>query len=231
VFLLLLGLVIGAVFGRVMAGNADTTAAQAPTVTVTAGPGADPGLTPNGDFFGPPESLQDLAELPPFSGRVKDKALAQAGEGSSGGGSGDGSGSGSVSGSGSGGSGAVGGDGSGTVDAGALDDFTMRASVQGAPILIGEPRVLEVRVTNPNREPITLDTITVVVRQPSPAGCLPQWFDVSDYVRGSGPAVVVAAGGSRIVELELVLENLPTTNQNACQGASLPLALSGTART
>jgi hypothetical protein len=111
-----------------------------------------------------------------------------------------------------------------------LKDFTLRAFLAGDPLLLGQQRNLTVRVTNPNPIAITLQTVRVSVGQPAASGCLPSWLDVADYNRGSGPAVVIGAGASREIPLAMVLVNLPTTNQDACQGTAFPLTLTGTAR-
>jgi hypothetical protein len=234
--LLLVGLVVGLVLGRSLVTAVSPLGAPVPAPTVTVTAEAPEGVDPFDEEFGPPESLQDLAQLPEYSGRVKDRALAEAGGGSppdtSESNAAEGSGSGSSTGSGSGsGPGSVEGEGSGTVDAGRLQDFTMRASLRGGPIILGEQRLVEVRVSNPNQLSITVDRLTVTVRQPASAGCDPDWLEVESYVRGSGAAIVVAAGGTRTLLLDAELVNLATVNQDACQGATFPLSLTGTART
>jgi hypothetical protein len=227
VLLLLGGLLLGGVVGRMLATStsASTSSTPGPVVTVTAP--APPGSTTV--IPGPPDSLEDLADLPEYSGVVKDSTLADAGD-DTGSGSGEGSGAGDGSGSGSGsGGGGTGGDGSGSVDGGRLSNFTMTAALTGVPIMIGDTRNLTITVTNPNTQSITIQSIDVTVRQPAAAGCNPAWLAVTDFA--GTPTVVVPARGSRALTVPATLLDLPTVDQNACQGASFPLSLSGTART
>jgi hypothetical protein len=145
-------------------------------------------------------------------------------------------GSGGTTGGGSGGGNAVPGDGtsdgsgSGTVDGADARAFTMTAALGGAPVLIGERRNLTVTVRNPNDEPVELRSVRATPRAPSTAGCLASWVSVSSYDASVDPAVRVPGRGSTTLTLTFELVNLATTNQNACQGATFPLALSGSGR-
>jgi hypothetical protein len=133
-------------------------------------------------------------------------------------------------GSGSGtGSAALAGTGNGAVDAGARSAFTMTATVQGGPLLIGSKRLLHVSIANPNSAAITVVGVKVTTGTPNKAGCRAEWLRVGIY---SGlPKLTVAAHGRASLALPIELVDLPTTNQNACQNAQFPLHLSGTART
>src|SRR6478736_6405828 len=81
VLLLACGLVAGALLGRSMA-TTNSSSTPSPTVAVTAPPPDGTTVWPDGPLTGPPDSLADLAALPPYSGRVKDRTLAQGNGGS-----------------------------------------------------------------------------------------------------------------------------------------------------
>jgi hypothetical protein len=152
---------------------------------------------------------------------------------STGGGSG---GSGGTTGGGTGGGNAVpggrtsDGSGDGTVEGSDARPFTMTASLGGAPVIIGEARDLAVTVRNPNGAPLDLRSITATATTPSAPGCLASWVSVSSYDASRDAAVRVPARGTATVTLTFELENLTSVNQNACQGSTFPLTLSGSGR-
>jgi len=188
--------------------SVDDTARPAPTVTV-----AVPGATTEPDAQATP--VPTVTITVPASG--------QGGASGDGGDGGSGTGSGGVT-------GGVGGDGTGITSGGQALAFRLSASTLGGPLFPGQPGQLRVVVTNPNSTTLSVRTIDVTVKTPSPSTCKAAWFTVGDYNAASDPALTVAPNGSSVVLLPIELVDLPTTNQNACQGATIPLSLSGTGR-
>ncbi len=150
--------------------------------------------------------------LPSTGGQTPDPAPTGGGTGGGNGAAGDGSGS-----------------GTGSIEGDSALKFTLAAAV-GGPVVIGVPRDLTVTVSNPNSAPLDLSTVLAAPRTPSLPGCLASWVSVGDYVATRDGALRVPARGSRNVTLTFELLNLPSINQNACQGASFPLSLTGTGR-
>lgn len=197
-------------------GGDQVGATPAPTVTVTA-PAIEvvPGVRPR--------PIPTVTITVPADG--------DSGSSGDGSGSGNGSGTGSGTGNGSGGvTGGVGGSGSGTVSGDQARDFRLSSTALGGPLFPGAPGQLRVVITNPNPTTLTVRTIGVTVKTPSPSTCKSAWFTVGDYDASTDPALTVAPNGSSVLLLPIELIDLPTTNQNACQGATIPLSLSGTGR-
>jgi hypothetical protein len=189
-------------------GSAEGTARPAPTVT---------GVAPGGGTDPEPEATPAPTVTITVAVRPPDRTSGM------GGGTGDGQGSGVVS-------GGVSGEGSGDIVGGQARPFRISATALGGPLFPGQERQLRVVVTNPNPSTLTVRTIEVTVETPTPATCNAAWFTVGDYNASSDAALTVDPQGSRVVVLPIELVNLPTTNQNACQGATIPLSLSGTGR-
>lgn len=143
------------------------------------------------------------------------------GGGSTGGGtSGSGSGSGNAQ-------GPTTGSGTGTITGGTGTPFALTAVATGGPIMLGEKRTLRITITNPNARPLTVRAVTPRALAPSKSGCESAWLSVGGYDSARDPAVVVSARGSSVIDVSLELVDQPTTNQNACQGSTFPLSLSG----
>jgi hypothetical protein len=184
------------------------SARPAPTVTVVVPDGAtDP----------------DAEATPVPTVTIRVPVGGSGGTSGEGGASGDGEGSGVVT-------GGVNGEGSGDIAGGEALPFRLSASALGGPLVPGQERQLRVVVTNPNPSTLTVRTIEVTVKTPTPATCNAAWFTVGDYNATSDAALAVVPQGSSVVLLPIELVNLATTNQNACQGATIPLSLTGTGR-
>ncbi len=120
-----------------------------------------------------------------------------------------------------------GGSGDGTVDGGTARDFTMTASLGGSPVVIGQSRDLVVVVRNPNDRPLTLAGVRLTPTTPSKPGCLASWVSVGSYDASRDGPVRVPAGGEASFTVPFQLLDLTSTNQNACQGATFPVRLTG----
>jgi hypothetical protein len=108
--------------------------------------------------------------------------------------------------------------------AGALTDLLPGEPAQELPLLI----------TNPNSGPIEVTSITVAL-SPAPADCPsdPNFVLVPSSVSPQAPLVVPANGSAALPTATataptIAMLDLPV-NQNACQGAELPLVFSGEA--
>ena len=108
--------------------------------------------------------------------------------------------------------------------------FTMGAQIVGGPLLLGQPRTLQVIIANPNHSPILVNAIDVSVNPPSAPGCPASWFQTGRYAATASPALVVAGGGTNDMGVAITLVNLPTVNQNACKSAQFSVSLTGSAR-
>jgi len=103
------------------------------------------------------------------------------------------------------------------------------AALPDGPVQIGKPGRLVITVTNPTADPLVVDDLTIDVLEPSRPGCRADWFSVGFDDRQ--PAVVtVPAGESVRVSVTYRLVDLAGINQDACQGATFPLSISGTGR-
>ena len=91
----------------------------------------------------------------------------------------------------------------------------------------GSPRTLHVTVRNPDSVAVQLYRLDVRVGQPPVAGCLPAWVRTGRYRYAGGPKQMVPAQASVTVDLPIELVNLTAVDQNACQGTTFPLTLSG----
>lgn len=105
-----------------------------------------------------------------------------------------------------------------------------RASLPSGPLVLGEPGSLVITVVNPNDADIAVQLVTVDVLQPSEEGCLAEWLTVGGYAAATDPPLVVAADSTTRLVVPYMLVDLPTTNQDACKGASFPLSISGSGR-
>lgn len=91
-------------------------------------------------------------------------------------------------------------------------------------LLPGSTSTLRVTVSNPNNQALTLTTIHVTVGTPTAAGCLASWFTVSDFSGSQS----IAKNSSANIDLPLAMVNTPTTNQDVCQTAKIPLSFTAT---
>lgn len=122
--------------------------------------------------------------------------------------------------------GQTGGSGSGGGAAERLSALAISGRVIDGGLVPGVTRTLRLEVSNPNAQPLRLRTLETRVGQPAGApGCLAEWVEVGPYAGG----VVAPASGSVAVDLPITLVNLPTVNQDACQGAAFPLSFSAAA--
>lgn len=107
-----------------------------------------------------------------------------------------------------------------------LEPLGFTAAVPQGAIRIGEQGTFVVTVDNPHAHPVLLETIDIEVLDPSIAGCRAEWLEVDDREPGSWSVTVPAQGSAR-VRIPFVLVDLPTVNQDACQGADFPLSITG----
>jgi hypothetical protein len=105
-----------------------------------------------------------------------------------------------------------------------------QAALPSGPLVIGTTGSLVVTITNPYDQPIRLDSLTVAVGQPSEPGCLAEWFSVGDYSAAVDAAIQVPPHESARIPVPYTLVDLANTNQDACKGATFPLAISGSGR-
>jgi hypothetical protein len=144
-------------------------------------------------------------------------------------GNGAGTGNGTGSGIGKGGGNGNGNDNGSGKPSAAPHAFTMSGVVTGT-LAPGNPLTLRVTIANPNSQDIQVLEARANIGTPSRTGCLPSWVAVAPYLYAGGPQVIVPGRGSRTLDLPIQMTNLPTTNQDACKGATFPIALTGSAR-
>lgn len=85
----------------------------------------------------------------------------------------------------------------------------------------GRTAQLQVTVSNPNNQNVTLTSVQPAIGVPSSKNCLASWFTVGSFT-GSTP---IAKNSTARVTLALSMRNT-TTNQDACKDATLPLSFS-----
>ena len=107
-----------------------------------------------------------------------------------------------------------------------LEPLSFAAAVPEGPIRIGEPGTFVITVDNPHSHPVRLETVGIEVLEPTVPGCRAEWLRVDDYEPGPSPLTIPAEGSVR-VRLPFTLVDLPTVNQDACQGADFPLSITG----
>ena len=107
-----------------------------------------------------------------------------------------------------------------------LEPLGFAAAVPEGPIRIGEPGTFVITVDNPHTHPVLLETVDIEVLEPTVPGCRAEWLRVGDY-EPARSSVTIPAQGSVRVRIPFTLVDLPTVNQDACQGADFPLSISG----
>ncbi len=131
------------------------------------------------------------------------------------------------------------GPGSGPGDQG-LQPFAIAGNVEG-PLQLGEPRPIDLQITNPNASPLVVNGLTASVQAISAPGataslpCTLSDFSVQPF-SGPLPLTVPASSTRSLADLgvptsqwpQLSIIDLPT-NQDGCRGASLTLAYGGMA--
>jgi hypothetical protein len=126
------------------------------------------------------------------------------------------------------------GDGSGSAGMG---DVRFTISGGGAANLeLGVPTVISLRLTNPNRVPIYVTTLTVAVSKGTdPAGCpsADNLHLTQSNVSGADPITIAAGSGITLTSAprapQVTLINRPDVNQDACKLKVFHLAYSGSA--
>lgn len=107
-----------------------------------------------------------------------------------------------------------------------LEPLGFAAAVPEGEIRIGEPGTFVITVDNPHSHPVLLETVDIEVLEPTVPGCRAEWLRVGDFEPGSSSVTIPAQGSAR-VRIPFTLVNLPTVNQDACQGADFPLSITG----
>ena len=122
---------------------------------------------------------------------------------------------------------AVPGHGRGSAPAAKHPHFTMTSRLV-RKLVPGAKRSLWVHVHNPNGQRLQVTRVSVEVQKPDKVGCPVRWVTAEHYQWAEGdPKFYVKAHHTRSVLLHLRLINLPTTNQDACIGATFPLKFAG----
>ena len=107
-----------------------------------------------------------------------------------------------------------------------LEPLGFAAAVPEGEIRIGEPGTFVITVDNPHSHPVLLETVDIEVLEPTVPGCRAEWLRVEDFEPGRSTVTIPAQGSAR-VRIPFTLVNLPTVNQDACQGADFPLSITG----
>lgn len=117
---------------------------------------------------------------------------------------------------------------------GSAQPFSMTASAAAPLSPGGAPVPVDVVFDNPNRGPITITAVVLRLAGSEPAGCASA-IDVVQQLRGT--PVVPGTARRSLAELGVPQRDWPLlelrdtgTDQNACRGAALRLALTGEAR-
>ena len=103
--------------------------------------------------------------------------------------------------------------------------ITLTGTVVGV-VRPGAPATLVVDVRNQNNQDILVTSVTGTVTSASRAGCDPAWYSVGTWSGSS----TIRKNASGQVSVPLLLADLPTTNQDACKGATVQLAFTAQAR-
>ena len=124
---------------------------------------------------------------------------------------------------------AAGGNGNGNGNGGAGSPgkaFTMTVAAVGT-IGPGQRQTLNVTVSNPNNQNMSITGATGVVNSVSKPGCLASWFTVENWTPGSSPTIAPANGSAQI-QMKLDFTDL-ATNQDVCKStAKSPVTISFT---
>jgi hypothetical protein len=110
---------------------------------------------------------------------------------------------------------------------GAQQPFTMSGSVTG--LKLGSASHIPVLVANPNKQALTIQTVTVAVADASPT-CAAANLTVGSYNASTPGALVYNVPGNGTVTIPIRVELLNgSANQDACKGKTFPLSFDGTA--
>lgn len=108
--------------------------------------------------------------------------------------------------------------------------FTMRSKVVGGALAPGLRRTLRVTIHNRIRSRIRMLSLKVTVRRTGVTGCRSSWVRVGTYTDRRGRGRIAPARGRTTLNVPITLVNIPTVNQDACQGVRFRLKLRGKAR-
>jgi hypothetical protein len=110
---------------------------------------------------------------------------------------------------------------------GAQQPFTMSGSVSG--LRPGAPAHVPVLVSNPNKQPLTIQRVTVTVADATLA-CTAANLSVGSYLSSTPGALVytVPGNGTTTIPIRVELSN-GSANQDACKGKTFPLSFDGDA--
>ncbi|MGQ0846190.1 MAG: hypothetical protein ACT4QF_18870 [Sporichthyaceae bacterium] len=125
--------------------------------------------------------------------------------------------------------------------AGSASADSYRFQIQGSlsqPLGIGSTLPLNLRIVNPNEDPLRLVDLTVEIDSISAAGCGRENFEIVQADFDFGDSLIVAGEGSRTLsELGLTTARLPqvrllntAANQDPCLGADVDLVYTGAGR-
>jgi hypothetical protein len=106
-----------------------------------------------------------------------------------------------------------------TAGGGYVGRLTVSMVVEGQ-LSPGRPRSLVLTVGNPGAHAVRVTALDVTVEQPAATGCLPRWFTTAG---NPSSHLVIRAGRTGQVTLQLLLRNLPHRNQDACKAVHIPL--------
>jgi hypothetical protein len=110
-------------------------------------------------------------------------------------------------------------------------EFTITGDVTGLYPGVWVP--IPVRITNPHNFTLLVESLGAAVST-APASCPTSNFEVAAWTATPGNAVAVPANASSFLvpaakRPQILLENLPGSNQDACKGVTISLSYSGTA--
>jgi hypothetical protein len=107
--------------------------------------------------------------------------------------------------------------------------LTVTGQVLGS-LMPGGRTTLQVSVKNENNQAVQLTAVDATVGTPTITGtpvhdgCLSSWFAVDDFAGSQ----TISKYGTGIVNLALRMTNEPTTNQDDCKSADIPLTFTAT---
>jgi hypothetical protein len=113
--------------------------------------------------------------------------------------------------------------------------FTLSGGPTGTLAPGVAPRPIDLLITNPNNQPLSVTNLSVVVTGTNKAGCTASDFAVTQY-SGAYPLTVPKSGSVSLSQLGVSSATMPKVqmldlarNQDACQSAVVSLSYSGSA--
>ena len=122
-------------------------------------------------------------------------------------------------------------DDSSAAELGVKQHLRLTSRVVGGPLYPGVRRTLRIKVDNPYHFAVRVMQVSAKTRSTTAAGCRPAWFRSTSFATHTlRKGLLVKPHRKGVKRLRIVLVNLPTVNQDACQSARFTLSLRAVAR-